>query len=53
MNDIYIPKAEVFCRNSDTILSAELKAIEDPVYNEAEIRELKIKGTSYWAYIKN
>lgn len=43
MNDIYIPKAEVFCRNSDTILSAELKAIEDPVYNEAEIRELKNK----------
>lgn len=43
MNDIYIPKAEIFCRNSETILSAELQAIEDPIYNETEIRDLKNK----------
>lgn len=52
MNDIYIPKAEIFCRNSETILSAELQAIEDPIYNETEIRDLKNKGISYWEYIK-
>lgn len=41
MNDICIPKAEIFFRNSDAVFSSELQAVENAIYNGDGIKELK------------
>ena len=41
LNDLYIPKSEVFCRFSKQVLTTEWKQLEEALYNDAEVRELK------------
>lgn len=41
MNDLYVPEAEVFLRNSNAVLSSEWEAIADAMYGGGEVAELK------------
>ena len=41
MNDLYVPEAEVFLRNSNAVLSLEWEAIADAMYGSGEVAELK------------
>ena len=41
MNDLYIPKAEAFIRNSNAVLTSELNAIAEAIYKDSDVKGLK------------
>lgn len=41
LNDLYIPKSEAFCRFSQQVLTTEWQQLENALYENAEVRQLK------------
>ncbi len=52
MNDLYIPKAEVFIRNSNAVLTSEWKAIAEAIYKDDEVKGLKTRRDQLLAAYK-
>lgn len=52
MNDAYIPKAEVFIRNSNAVLSSEMKAMTDAIYTDGEVKGMKARRDQLLAAYK-
>ena len=41
LNDLYIPQSEAFCRFSKQVLTTEWQQLEDALYENAEIKQMK------------
>lgn len=46
LNDVYIPKTEAFCRFCDQVLTDEWKELEDALYGDSSIRDMKLQRDS-------
>lgn len=52
LNDLYVPQAETVCRHSGKVFSSEWKALEDAIYNNVQIRDMKAERDETLAAIK-
>lgn len=52
LNDVVIPKADVFLRYASKLMSSDIKAITDSLYDNAEIRPLEEQRRELLAQLK-
>lgn len=52
LNDVVIPKADIFLRYASKLMSSDIKAITDSLYDNAEIRPLEEQRRELLAHLK-
>lgn len=52
LNDVVIPKADIFLRNASRLMSSDIKSITDSLYDNAEIRPLEEQRRQLLAQLK-
>lgn len=52
LNDVVIPKADIFLRYASKLMSSDIKAITDSLYDNAEIRSLEEQRRELLAQLK-
>lgn len=52
LNDVVIPKADIYLRNASRLMSSDIKSITDSLYDNAEIRPLEEQRRQLLAQLK-
>lgn len=52
LNDVVIPKADIYLRNASRLMSSDIKSITDSLYDKAEIRPLEEQRRQLLAQLK-
>ena len=52
LNDVVIPKADIYLRNASRLMSSDIKSITDSLYDNAEIRQLEEQRRQLLAQLK-
>lgn len=53
VNELYIPKADAFCKFADQVMSPELTHLIDTLYSTPELRDIKEKRDAVISSLKN